>query len=76
MINNQHLHQSLHNMLENIKVEESEISREHPHYKMSFEQRLEGGEGGSHGYPGHSVSGRGKNRRMGCAVGECLVFVD
>ena len=24
------------------------ISREHPHYKMPFEQRLEGGEGGSH----------------------------
>lgn len=34
-------------MLEKTKVEEIKISREHPHYKMSFEQRLEGGEGGS-----------------------------
>lgn len=35
-------------MLGKVRVEESEISREHPHYKMSFEQRLEGCEGGSH----------------------------
>ena len=35
-------------MLEKVKVEEIEISREHPHCKMSSEQRLKGGEGGSH----------------------------
>ena len=35
-------------MLEKVKVEEIEISREHPRCKMSSEQRLKGGEGGSH----------------------------
>ena len=49
MINNKHP-PSVHYIIcwKKTKAEEMKISREHPHYKMPFEQRLEGGEGGSH----------------------------
>ena len=64
-------------MLEKTKVEEIKISREHPPYKMSFEQRLEGGEGGSHVDIQVTVfQAGGKTAAWAGAVGECLVFMD
>ena len=64
-------------MLEKTKVEEIKISREHPPYKMSFEQRLEGGEGGSHvDIQVRVFQAEGKTAAWAGAVGECLVFMD